>query len=171
MEIVLAETRSKDPDLVIVGERVESTIAQQDAIIGHAGTIRRLQGDLLGEVDDVTVALTTVQDIKPWWATMLVYIAIAVALVVGAWMLWYTGIGAFVRGLLGIVTPSKKREAEITYAALSDKDPTTYREMIAARRAADPDFDRAFRKVKKMKRQNAGAESSTISPAKQQENT
>ena len=113
----------------------------KNIVIGQQGVVK--------EVTDVSVALTSVQDIRPWWATLMLYGLVATMICATVFALWYTGVGSFIRGLLGIVTPRMKREADLAVATLKDSDPTSARELIAVKRATDPEFDLAFRKAKK----------------------
>lgn len=107
---------------------------------------------ILAETTDIAGVLGDVQDVTPWWADMLSYGFIALAIIGVCFLLWYTGIGSLVKKVcysLGLFIPEKKmQQAKLLQEAKDDTDPTTIREAIAAFRASDPAFDAAYKKVK-----------------------
>jgi hypothetical protein len=92
-------------------------------------------------------ALTGVEDQTPWWAGMIGWIAVAVVCVCVVVALWQTGLGQVVRVAIGWLPRKKVQDAELAAAMLNDDSKENPREYIAARRAADPEFDAAFRKA------------------------
>jgi hypothetical protein len=104
------------------------------------------------------VALTKVEDEVPWWASLLTYIMITLSLLAIVFLLWYTGLGNLLKGIfysLGLFIPKAKLEqADIARKALSQDDPVTAREMVAALRASDPAFDAAYKKSSKKEIKN-----------------
>lgn len=105
---------------------------EADAIRGAAGTIHR--------------ALVGVEDVTPWWAVLLQIGFWAVIVVAVAVILWQTGIGQALRAAVGLIPRRKLQEANLAAAALDPSRAEGLRELIAARRAADPLFEAAWRK-------------------------
>jgi ABC-type multidrug transport system fused ATPase/permease subunit len=98
------------------------------------------------------VDLTKVQDIVPWWGTMINYIFIGLSILGVLAILWYLGVGNLTRNFfysLGMFVPKKKvEEAKLVRKTLASDDPVTTRELVAALRASDPAFDAAYKKTK-----------------------
>lgn len=120
-----------------IEEKVNSAISHQDAI-------------LLSQ-DEVTKALTSVQDKEPSWLRALKLIALIVAPIAILALLWYTGLGLLIRKVLwsiGLFMPkssdlSAKFDAEAVEEGSASQ---ARREAVAARRASDPAFDIAYKK-------------------------
>ena len=76
-------------------------------------------------------------------------------------LLWMTGLGAFVKRLLaavGLMIPAaERREANLAAKALDADNDVSVREWIAARRAADPMFDAAYRREARDRKKRAHA--------------
>ena len=104
------------------------------------------QARILDAVDVIYMALTGVEDQVPWWVAPLVWICIALAVLGVVFLVWHTGVGKFVKGWLGIVTPTERRAAELT-ASLIDLTPEQAVAAVAELRRADPTFDAAFRRA------------------------
>jgi hypothetical protein len=138
-------------------------VVNADSIIGK-------HYEIVDSVGEVAKSLTSVQDITPWWAKTLTYGLLALSIIGIGFVLWYTGVGSFLRGVLGLVTPRARKEAEIAAAAMDSNDPTTMREFVAAKRGLDPEFDIAFRKVWKQHRE-AAAEQPPVLPTAPSEKT
>ena len=145
--VIGKEAESPNPDMGKIGEDAAAGAEHQDKIINNSDEINGRHIGIVGEVSEVTTALTGVQNITPWWGRMLTYGMIALSVIGIGFVLWYTGVGSFLRGVLGIVTPRARKEADIAVATLDTDDPTTMREFVAAKRGLDPEFDRAFRKA------------------------
>jgi hypothetical protein len=107
--------------------------------------------NILGESEDIAGVLGNIKDSTPWWADLLSYGFIAAAILGICVLLWYTGIGTFIKKVvysLGLFIPEKKiQQAKLLAEAKDESDPTTIREAIAAFRAGDPAFDAAYKKV------------------------
>lgn len=107
---------------------------------------------ILKETDDIAGVIGNVKDTTPWWADMISYGFISLAIIGVCFLLWYTGVGGLIKKLcysLGMFIPERKlQQAKLLQEAQDDKNPTTLREAIAAFRAADPAFDAAYKKVK-----------------------
>jgi hypothetical protein len=71
---------------------------------------------------------------------------IGIAIVV---ILWQTGIGQAIRVAIGWIPSNKRKEASLAKSVLDDNKPENIRELIAAKRLSDPEFDAAWRKDNK----------------------
>lgn len=107
------------------------------------------QDQIIALTREIQTALTGVEDKVPEWMVLLQYTAIAVVCIAVCWILFYAGIGPALRALLGWIPKKKQREADLAAAALSDESPVGIREYIAARRASDEDFDKAYAKAQR----------------------
>ena len=104
------------------------------------------QARILDAVDLIYMALTGVEDQVPWWVAPLVWVCIALAVLGIVFIVWHSGVGKFIKGWLGIVTPTERRAAELT-ASLIDLTPDQAVAAVAELRRADPTFDAAFRRA------------------------
>ena len=104
------------------------------------------QARIIDAVDLIYMALTGVEDQVPWWVAPLVWVCIALAVLGIVFIVWHTGVGKFIKGWLGIVTPTERKAAELT-ASLIDLTPDQALAAVAELRRADPTFDAAFRRA------------------------
>lgn len=104
------------------------------------------QARILDAVDMIYMALTGVEDQVPWWVAPLVWLCIALAVLGVVFLVWHTGVGRFVKGWLGIVTPTERKAAELT-ASLIDLTPEQALAAVAELRRTDRTFDAAFRRA------------------------
>ena len=169
-EGIKEEARAEVPDIQKIEVEAVAGVSEQQQIVVNSDLIIEKHLEIVQAVGQVAKSLTSVQDITPWWAKTLTYGLMALSIIGICFLLWYTGVGAFVRGVLGLVTPRARKEAEIAVAAMDTTDPTTMREFVAAKRGLDPEFDRAFRKVSKQHRE-AAAEQPLMSPTAASEKT
>jgi len=95
----------------------------------------------------IHVALGGVEDKTPAWMSMLTWIAIAAVVMAVCVILWQTGIGTFVRIAIGWLSRRKVAIADLAASTLDESRPEGDRELIAAMRAQDSEFDAAFRKA------------------------
>lgn len=135
------------------GKRFERITIQADAPTPDIPAIRSdavagqvEQSRILSSVDTIYMALTGVQDVVPWWVAPVVYVSAALAVLGLCFLVWHMGIGKWVRGMLGLVTPTERRAAELT-ANLIDLTPEQAVATIAELRRADPTFDAAYRRA------------------------
>lgn len=135
------------------GQRFERIAVEADAPQPNLPTIKTEavagqgeQARILDAVDVIYMALTGVEDQVPWWVAPLVWICIALAVLGVVFLVWHMGIGKWVRGMLGLVTPTERRAAELT-ANLIDLTPEQAVATIAELRRADPTFDAAYRRA------------------------
>ena len=91
------------------------------------------------------------EDQIPAWLSTVGWIAIAVVSVAVVILLWQTGIGTAVRIAIGWIPRRKIVDAELATGMLDPSDPENAREYVAARRASDPEFDAAWRRLKNRK--------------------
>ena len=135
------------------GRRFERIASEADAPAPSLPTIKTEavagqgeQARILDAVDMIYMALTGVEDQVPWWVAPLVWVCIALAVLGVVFLVWHLGIGRFVKGWLGLVTPTERRAAELT-ANLIDLTPEQAVATIAELRRADPTFDAAYRRA------------------------
>lgn len=99
----------------------------------------------------IAVSLTSVQDSTPKWLEALKTAAWIIVPLAFIYLLWYTGLGTLIRKFfwsLGLLIPkSADISAKFDAETLEDgaKTPSP-REAVAARRAADPAYDAAYRR-------------------------
>ena len=125
------------------------THSAQPEIVAAAVTIKADAAVVLHETNQISVAVSGVKDIVPFWMTLIQWglgAVVAVALVV---LLWQTGIGTAIRLAIGWIPRRVQSEADLARQAMSSEDPTTVRELIAAKRAASPLFNAAFKESAK----------------------
>jgi hypothetical protein len=125
------------------------THSAQPEIVAAAVTIKADAEIILHETHQISVAVSGVKDIVPFWMTLIQWglgAVVAVALVV---LLWQTGIGTAIRVAIGWIPRRVQNEADLARQAMSSEDPTTVRELIAAKRAASPLFNAAFKESAK----------------------
>ena len=125
------------------------THSAQPEIVAAAVTIKADAEIILNETRQISTAVAGVKDIVPYWVTLLQWglgAVVAVALVV---LLWQTGIGTAIRLAIGWIPRRVQSEADLARQVMSSEDPTTVRELIAAKRAASPLFNAAFKESAK----------------------
>lgn len=131
-ERIAVEADAPQPSLPII---------KTEAVAGQGEQAR-----ILDAVDLIYMALTGVEDQVPWWVAPLVWVCIALAVLGIVFIVWHTGVGKFIKGWLGIVTPTERKAAELT-ASLIDLTPDQALAAVAELRRADPTFDAAFRRA------------------------
>ena len=144
-------------------ERIEANAdTNPPAVKADAKAGKREQVAILAASEEIVRALPGVKDVTPWWATLLSWGLIALSVVGVVALLWMTGLGAFVKRLLaavGLLIPAaERREANLAAKALETDSDVSVREWIAARRAADPMFDAAYRRERRDRKKRASAE-------------
>jgi hypothetical protein len=127
-------------------------VAEQQEIVAEAISGSDEQRDIQGLADGIRTNLHGVDDKIPWWANMTTTIAIVVGIVVVFLFLWRSGILGFIRKAiwgLGIFIPQRKiQEAQLDLKVMDASSPTTIRESVASKRASDPAYEAAYKKVK-----------------------
>ncbi len=129
-----------------ISERASFIVANssQPEIVAAAVVIKGDTAVILHEVSQISTAVAGVKDIVPFWGLVqwALGAVVAVALVV---LLFQTGIGTLIRVAIGWIPRKKQMDADLARQAMSDQDPTTMREYVAARRASDPLFAAAWK--------------------------
>ena len=115
------------------------THSAQPEIVAAAVTIKADAAVILHETNQISTAVSQVKDIVPFWMTLIQWGLGAVAL------LWMTGLGTLIRVAINWIPRRVQSEADLARQAMSSEDPTTVRELIAAKRAASPLFNAAFK--------------------------
>lgn len=105
-----------------------------------------------GYADGIHGNLGGVQDRTPSWVTAIVYGGVAVVAVAVVIILWQTGLGQAVRVAVGWLPRRKVAQAELAVDMLDPSRPEGDRELVAAMRAQDPEFDAAYRKAQQRKK-------------------
>ena len=131
--IIYDESQAQAPDIVLIAGEAQGGLGDQDRILSYATKIQH--------------ALPSVEDEMPYWMSFIQYGVIVAGILGVAWILWYTGIGSLIKRLIGFIPKAKKREANLAAAVMNDASPATMREFIAARRASDPEFDKAYERA------------------------
>tara|TARA_R110000868_G_scaffold231690_4_gene485094 strand:+ start:942 stop:1427 length:486 start_codon:yes stop_codon:yes gene_type:complete len=98
---------------------------------------------------DTHVQLSGLEDKVPAWLTTLWMVALAVVVLGVVVLLWQTGLGTAVRVAVGWLPRAKVRDADLAAGMLNPDNPENAREYVAARRASDPEFDAAWRRIQK----------------------
>jgi len=141
-------------ELAKVSENATAIQAESQALIDHgrlvgdkevvtrAGRIHDLAADIHGRIPHL-------EDKTPVWLSTLWWAAAAVALIAVAVILWQTGLGTAVRVAIGWLPRRKVQDASLAAGMLDPDKPEDAREYVAARRASDPEFDAAWRRVHK----------------------
>ncbi len=111
-------------------------------VVTRAERISGLAGDIHGSIPHL-------EDRTPAWLSTLWWVAAAVALVAAAIILWQTGLGTAVRIAIGWLPRKKVIDADLAAGMLNPDKPEDAREYVAARRASDPEFDAAWRRLHK----------------------
>ena len=95
--------------------------------------------------------LSGVQDKVSQWAVTFWWVAAAVVAVCIVVILWQTGLGTAVRVAIGWLPRKVVNDAELAAGMLDPENKEDVREYVAARRASSPEFDLAWRRMKKGK--------------------
>jgi hypothetical protein len=132
--VIEEEAGTTTPDLAVIKSEAVGGQREQDAILTYASDIQHL--------------LPSVEDQTPYWLNVVEYGLIVLGIIGTCWLLWYTGIGSLIRGLVGFIPRAKRREANLASEALDERSPVTVRELVAAKRASDPEFDRAYERTR-----------------------
>ena len=137
-----------------IAERAQDEIAAWDRVerthkdlTTEASSGRDRARANMNDAHKINSALTGVEDQTPWWAGMIGWIAVAIIGVCVVVVIWQLGLGQFVRIAIGWLPRKKVQDADLAASMLDPDKPESAREYIAMRRAADPEFDAAFRKT------------------------
>ena len=111
-------------------------------VVTRAGRIHELATGIHGSIPHL-------EDRTPAWLEVVWWGAIAVVALAVVVILWQTNLGAAIRVAVGWLPRRKVQDASLASGMLDPNKPEDAREYIAARRAADPEFDAAWQKVHK----------------------
>jgi hypothetical protein len=132
----------------IIQQEAMAIIQTNDIKVAHVHAHK-----IIGESTDIAGAVANVKDVTPWWAEMLSYGFIALAIIGVCFLLWYTGLGSLIQRFfysMGLFIPDRKQQqAKMLIEAQDEKDPTTIREAVATLRASDPALNAAYNQIKK----------------------
>lgn len=87
------------------------------------------------------------EDRTPAWMTTLMWVAGAVVAVAVVILVWQTGLGQSLRVAVGWLPRAKVSRAELAVDMLDPSRPEGDRELVAAMRAQDAEFDAAYRRA------------------------
>jgi len=130
-EVIHTETEKPEPSIPTIRTQAEGGIQEQEQIMGL--------------VDSVQVYLMNTTNITPWWASILTFALIFGTVACGVFLVWHLGLGKFIRGWLGLVTPAEQRQAKLA-AQLIDIGGEEARAAVWKQREEDRMFDTAFRR-------------------------
>lgn len=111
-------------------------------VITRAEHINDLAADIHGQ-------LPYLEDKVPAWLTTLWWVAAAACVAGVCVILWQTGLGTAIRVAIGWLPRRKVQDADLAAGMLNPDNPENAREYVAARRASDPEFDAAWRRIHK----------------------
>jgi hypothetical protein len=144
-------TNQASESLVLANEIVKTTGERLTAV--KAETIAEKQENIITEASNIRTSLHGVTDTTPWWARLLQQMSIAAIIIGTIILLWQTGIGLFVKKILwsvGWLIPKRAiRSAAVDMKATDPENPLSFRESIAVRRASDPAYEYARKKLQK----------------------
>lgn len=137
-----------------INEEVQVTgLVNKELISSEAEAGAREQQNIIEYVNVILKTIPSVEDSVPWWANLLQWGFVALAIVGSLVLLWYLGLGypikALMRTFASFIPSRKKETARLLVQSQDDNSPTTMREAIAVMRATDKDFNAAYKKAVK----------------------
>lgn len=136
--------RGGDADLTAIVDRASRNASSARSIASKAEAVQEAAGRVKSSTETVHRELTGVEDTTPWWAGTVAWVAASIVVVAVVFLLWRSGALAFLGGVFSVITPRKRREANLLAKVLDSGTEEGVREFAAAKRAADPAFDRAI---------------------------
>lgn len=113
------------------------------------------QQQIIVESSSIRTSLHGVEDVVPWWATLMGQVALAAIAIAVLVFLWRSGLFTLIRSFiwgLGFLIPKRsKREVDLDMKVLSPESRVTPRETVAAKRASDPAYAAAYDRAKRKK--------------------
>jgi hypothetical protein len=111
-------------------------------VVTRAGRIHDLASDIHGRIPHL-------EDKTPAWLETIWWLAAAAVVLGICIVLWQTGLGTAIRVAIGWLPRRKVQDASLAAGMLDPSKPEDAREYVAARRASDPEFDAAWRRIHK----------------------
>lgn len=148
-ETIHAETGKPEPSIPEIRTQAEGGIQEQEQIMGL--------------VDAVQVYLTNTTNVTPWWASIITYGLIFGSIACVAFIIWHLGLGKFIRGWLGLVTPAEQKQAKLA-AQLIEIGGEDARDAVWKLRDEDRIFDQAFRRYAPARKASAKPKKRTRKP-------
>jgi hypothetical protein len=133
------------------GERFEiiSQASIPPELVESAEKGHKEQDEIVLLTEEIQINLQGVVDRVPWWAVLFQKLAVVVAIVGIAFILWQTGLGYILKrifwGIGWFIPSSVKREVELDMKNLDTENQASLRESIAARRASSPAYNEAWK--------------------------
>lgn len=121
-------------------------------MMGESAAGRLRAAANLKDTTGIHKSLTGVEDVTPWWASTIAWVAGAAVAVVGLLVLWQSGALTAIRIAVGWLPRKKVTQAELAVDMLDESRPEGDREYVAAMRAQDAEFDAAFRKAQQRRK-------------------
>lgn len=109
-------------------------------------------GRILAHADAIHADIPHVEAKVPAWLDTLQWWGIALAVVAVAFVLWQSGAFTAIRIAVGWLPRRKIAQAELAVDTLDESRPEGDRELVAALRANDAEFDAAFRKAQQRRK-------------------
>ncbi|QDP48654.1 MAG: hypothetical protein Unbinned97contig1000_39 [Prokaryotic dsDNA virus sp.] len=135
----------------LIAEEIK-VISTDDSIVNKSDVIVELQSDIITATSTIRTNLHGVEDTTPTWMRIASQFSVALIIIGIIVLLWQTGIGLFIKKLfwsMGLFIPKRViQSAEVDFKALDETNPLTYRESVAVRRASDPAYEYAMKRVR-----------------------
>lgn len=141
-------------DLARVSRNATEIQAESQALIDHGKSVGDQEvvtraGRIHDLAADVHSRIPHLEDKEPAWLSVLWWLAVAAVVAGVAVVLWQTGLGTAIRVAVGWIPRRKVQDADLAAGMLDPSKPEDAREYVAARRASDPEFDAAWRRIHK----------------------
>ena len=131
--LIRDETTNPSPNINVIEDEAVAGIKEQESILSYTSNIQH--------------KLPSVEDQTPYWFTALQNGIIVLGILGVSFILWHTGLGTLIKKLIGFVPNAKQQEANLTVAALDHRSSVNFREVIAAKRASDSEFNVAYERA------------------------
>lgn len=122
--------------------------SQDGFAIMNAKEISKTTDKIIAEVGDIQESIPNIADVTPWWATLLKWGFIMVAVIAATFVLIQSGALTAFRVLIGWIPRRTQTEAQLAHNALDPQKDDNVTTWIAAKRASDPLFNAAWLKAK-----------------------
>ena len=151
LDIADVATISKQRFVTIMNEARVTGFVDKDLIFSEAQAGAEEQNTIISHTNNIVKAIPHVEDSVPYWAKLMQWGLIALAVIGSFVLLWYLGLGypikAIMRSFSSMIPSKKKESAKLLFNAQDPDSATTVREAVAVLRATDKDFDAAYKKA------------------------